>query len=108
MSRSGATITMGLFLGLKREAAARYSFLLSTPAIVLSALVQLPDVGAGDGPGFVATGIATLFAFVSGYASIAFLLRFLASNSTLVFVVYRVVLGVLVLGLLAGGVLSAT
>ena len=108
VSRSGATITAGLFLGFRREDAARYSFLLSSPAIVLSALVQLPDVTDGDGPGVVPTLVATVFAFVSGYASIAFLLRFLASNSTLVFVVYRVVLGTLVLGLLVGGVLSAT
>lgn len=107
VSRSGATITAGLFLGYDREAAARYSFLLSIPAVVLSGLFELKDVGAGDGPGAVSTVVATVLAFVTGYLSIAWLLRFLTSHSTLVFVVYRVALGALVLGLVAGGALTA-
>ena len=110
VSRSGATISAGLFRNFNRAAAARYSFLLSVPAVVLSGLLELRKIGDG-GPGVagpVATTVATLTAFVVGYVSIAFLLRYLASHSTLVFVIYRVVLGSLVLGLVAGGVISAT
>jgi undecaprenyl-diphosphatase len=107
VSRSGATITAGLFLGFKREDAARFSFLLSVPAVVLSGLFQLKDIGAGDGPGLAATVVATLVSFVVGYASIAWLLRWLTSHSTAVFVVYRLALGVLLLSLLAAGTIDA-
>lgn len=107
VSRSGATITAGLFMGFTREAAARFSFLLSIPAVVLSALFTAPDVVADDGPGLATTAVATVLAFVVGYASIAWLLKFLVSHSTVVFVAYRVALGLLVLGLVAGGVLDA-
>jgi len=107
VSRSGATITAGLFLGYTREAAARYSFLLSIPAVVLSGLFEARDIGSGPGPGLGPTVIATVLAFVSGYASIAWLLRFLVTHSTMVFVVYRVLLGALVLSLVFGGAISA-
>ena len=110
VSRSGATISAGLFRNFNRAAAARYSFLLSVPAVVLSGLLELRKIGEG-GPGVAgpaATAVATVTAFVVGYVSIAFLLRYLASHSTLLFVIYRVVLGSLVLGLVAGGVISAT
>jgi len=110
VSRSGATISAGLFLGLDRAAAARFSFLLSVPAVVLSGLFEMRDfVGGGDGAGdtgLAALLVATALAFVVGYASIAFLLRYLASHSTYVFVGYRVVLGVVVLSLTAAGVIS--
>jgi undecaprenyl-diphosphatase len=106
-SRSGATITAGLFLGMKRDVAARFSFLLSVPAIVLSGLYGLGEILArDDGAGLGALAVATLFAFIFGYASIAFLLRFLATHSTLVFVVYRVALGAIVLGLTATGAIG--
>ena len=74
VSRSGATISAGLFMGYTRTAAARYSFLLSVPAIFASGLFKLQDISAGDGPGLGLTLLATLLAFVSGYASIAWLL----------------------------------
>jgi undecaprenyl-diphosphatase len=109
VSRSGATITAGLFLGLEREAAARFSFLLSIPAVVLSGLLELGTLISGeDGESvtFVGLTLATLLAFVSGYASIAFLLRFLAHHSTFVFVAYRVALGSLVLALVSAGAIS--
>ena len=106
VSRSGATITAGLFLGLERAAAARYSFLLSVPAVVLSGVFELRHVTDGDGPGPGATAIATLLAFVAGYASIAFLIKFLATHSTVVFVAYRVVLGAVVITLAATGAIS--
>jgi undecaprenyl-diphosphatase len=105
VSRSGATITAGLFLGFDRESAARYSFLLSVPAVVLSGVFELRKVGEEGGAGVVPTAIATLLAFVVGYASIAFLLRWLAHHSTAVFVAYRVVLGALVLVLAGAGVI---
>ncbi|MGZ4617390.1 MAG: undecaprenyl-diphosphate phosphatase [Frankiaceae bacterium] len=110
VSRSGATISAGLFRNFNRAAAARYSFLLSVPAVVLSGLLELRKVGEGGSgvAGPAATAVATVTAFVVGYVSIAFLLRYLASHSTLLFVIYRVVLGSLVLGLVAGGVISAT
>ena len=106
VSRSGATITAGLLLGFDRESAARYSFLLSVPAVVLSGLFQLPDIGKDDGAGVVPTTIATVLAFVVGYASIAFLLRWLVAHSTAVFVAYRVALGALVLALAGSGVIA--
>ena len=108
VSRSGATISAGLFLGLDRAAAARFSFLLSVPAVVLSGLFELRDfVGeGGDDTGIAGLMVATLLAFLVGYASIAFLLRFLASHSTYVFVAYRVVLGATVLVLAGAGVIS--
>ena len=106
VSRSGSTITAGLFLGLDRPAAARYSFLLSVPAVVLSGAFELRHIGDGDGAGAGATLIAVVMAFIVGYASIAFLLRYLATHSTVVFVIYRVVLGTLVIALTAGGVIG--
>jgi undecaprenyl-diphosphatase len=107
VSRSGATITAGLFLGYTRADAARFSFLLSIPAIVASGLFELRKLGDDTMPSAGIMVLATLVAFVVGYASIAWLLRWLGSHSTLVFVVYRVALGVLVLALVAGGAVDA-
>ena len=104
MSRSGATITAGLFLGLDRPSAARFSFLLSVPAVVLSGLFELAtrsSDGSSSTRAWARWSIATVFAFVVGYASIAFLLRYLARHTTIVFVVYRVALGIARAG--AGG-----
>jgi undecaprenyl-diphosphatase len=106
-SRSGATITAGLFLGMERAAAARFSFLLSIPAVVLSGLYGLTELIAGDDDvDFAALAIATAVAFVSGYVSIAFLLRWLVAHTTMVFVVYRVALGAVVIALTASGTIS--
>jgi undecaprenyl-diphosphatase len=106
VSRSGATITAGLFRGLDRPSAARYSFLLSVPAVVLSGLFEARKIGDGTGAGWGATLLATLLAFVVGYASIAFLLRYLARHTTIAFVVYRVALGTIVLTLVSTGVID--
>jgi undecaprenyl-diphosphatase len=107
VSRSGSTITAGLFLGLEREAAARFSFLLSIPAVVLSGLYGLTELATGDDDtSFGALLVATIFAFILGYLSIAFLLRYLANHSTGIFVVYRVVLGAVVIALASGDVIS--
>jgi undecaprenyl-diphosphatase len=106
VSRSGATITAGLGLGFDRASAARYSFLLSVPAVVLSGLFELKDVGDGGGYGVFATIIATILAFVVGYWSIAFFLRFLATHTLKSFVAYRVLAGVLVIALAAGNTIN--
>jgi undecaprenyl-diphosphatase len=109
-SRSGSTITGGLFLGYTREAAARYSFLLSVPAVVLSGLFELRKVGEAGSGGVPLAGtvVATIVSFVVGYASIAWLLRFLVRHSMLLFVYYRVAVGGILLGLLAAGAIAAT
>lgn len=108
-SRSGATLTAGLFLGFKRDDAARYSFLLSIPSVFASAVYELYSLAA-DGTaievGAVPLVIATVVAFVSGYATIAGLLAFLRTRSTMPFVIYRVVFGGLVLSLLAAGAIG--
>jgi undecaprenyl-diphosphatase len=106
VSRSGATLTAGLFLGLERAAAARYSFLLSVPAVVLSGVFELRNVGGEGSVGFAPTLIATLIAAVTGYLAIAWMLRFLTTHTTGIFVGYRVVLGVLVIALTASGAIS--
>ena len=108
VSRSGATITAGLLLGLKREAAARYAFLLSTPAIVLSGGFELRKIGDENTYGWGPTILATLLAFLVGYATIGWLLRFVSTNSYVIFVVYRIALGTALLTLLTAGVISAT
>lgn len=113
VSRSGGTISAGLFLGLTREAAARYSFLLAIPAVVASGLFSLPDaINPTDTSGLQASGpqllAATVLAFVVGYATIAGLLRYVANHTIYVFVVYRILLGALVLGLVAFTGLTAT
>jgi undecaprenyl-diphosphatase len=109
VSRSGATISAGLLLGFDRVSAARFSFLLSIPAVVLSGLYELKDVvnGSAEGSaGLGPTAVATVLAFITGYASIAFLLRYLTTHSTAVFVGYRVLLGAAVLALVGSGAIS--
>jgi len=109
VSRSGATISAGLLLGFDRVAAARFSFLLSIPAVVLSGLFEMRHVIDGSAEGAVGVGptvVATVLAFISGYISIAFLLRFLTTHTTNVFVAYRIGLGVLVLALAGSGAIS--
>jgi undecaprenyl-diphosphatase len=106
-SRSGTTITAGLFLNLRREDAARFSFLLSIPAISLSGvyqLWQLRDLLAGDvGVNLL---VATVVSGIVGYASIEFLLRFLRNHSTTVFIIYRIALGVLLIIMLSTQVIQ--
>ncbi|MGI8924646.1 MAG: undecaprenyl-diphosphate phosphatase [Fimbriimonadales bacterium] len=107
VSRSGSTITGALFLGFDRATAARFSFLLSVPAVLLAGIYELikerkhlAEVGIAP------VVLATLAAFVVGYLSIEFLLRFLRTRSTAVFIVYRVGLAALLLFLLANGTLK--
>lgn len=106
VSRSGGTISAGLLLGYSREAAARYSFLLAIPAVLASGTLELFKIGEGPAPAWGPTILATLIAFAVGYAAIAWFLRYISNNSFLPFVVYRVLLGALIIGLVAGGVLA--
>jgi undecaprenyl-diphosphatase len=109
VSRSGATISAGLFRGLEREDAARFSFLLSIPAIVLAALFEMRGVVTGKNTTDASVGailVSCAFAFVFGYLAIAWLLRFVARHSIGVFAGYRIALGVLVLALTASGAIS--
>ena len=111
VSRSGATIAMGRFLGYSREAALRYSFLLAIPAVFGSGLYQLKDAFSSDAAPNVfsipETFVATVVAFGVGYVVIAWLLKFVATKSFMPFIIYRVVLGSALLVLLATGVISS-
>ena len=112
VSRSGGTITAGLFLGYSRSAAARYSFLLAVPAVLGSGFFQAYEALTGDvegeGVSWGPTILATVIAFGVGLTVIAWLLRYLDRGSFTPFVVYRIVLGGLILGLVAAGVLAPT
>lgn len=110
VSRSGATMSAGLLRGLDRVAVTRLSFFLSIPALVAAAILQtvtkFDDIsnGVGWGPTLLSLGVS----FVSGYLAVAWLLRFISRHDYRVFVVYRLILGVIVLGLVASGTLPAT
>ena len=107
-SRSGTTITGGLFAGLTREAAARFSFLLSIPAVAASGLLELPKALKSVGVPMSTLAVATVVAGVSGYLSIAFLLRYLQRHSTYLFIWYRLALGAVIILLLLTGVVAAS
>jgi undecaprenyl-diphosphatase len=107
VSRSGATISAGLFRGLDRVAATRLSFFLSIPALLAAGTFELKDALGGD-IGVGETLVGTFVAFVVAYASVAWLLRFVAHHPITWFLPYRVPLGALLVVLLASGVMSAT
>ncbi|HIW67523.1 undecaprenyl-diphosphate phosphatase [Dietzia aerolata] len=111
VSRSGGTISAGLFLNMSREAAARFSFLLAIPAVLASGLFSLPDAfdpSVGQSASWAQLLIGTAIAFVVGYAAIAWFLQFVQKHSLAWFAGYRVILGLLVMGLLAAGIIPAT
>ena len=112
VSRSGATISAGLFLGMERELAARFGFLLAVPAVFTSGLFAVPAAFHPVSAGLSATGgqlvVAMLIAFGVGFGAIAWLLRFLVSHRMYWFVGYRVTLGVVVMILIGSGVVAAT
>lgn len=105
VSRSGSTITAGLFMGLERAAAARFSFLMGIPAITLAGLVELKDlIDSGFGGGnFLAIAVGLVTAVVSSYAAIAGLIRYLQRQNTWVFVWYRLLFGGVIFGAIALG-----
>ncbi len=102
-SRSGCTIAGGLFLGMKRDTAARFSFLLSLPAVFAAGVLELKELHHANVAGWMNTIVATVVAFVVGYASIAFLLGYLRRHTTWLFIIYRLLLGALLLAALAAG-----
>jgi undecaprenyl-diphosphatase len=107
VSRSGATISAGLLRGLDRVTATRLSFFLSIPALTAAGLYELKDV-LGSDIGWGQTAVGTAVSFIVAYASVAWLLKFVAHHSIDWFIPYRVVLGAGLLALLATGVISAT
>lgn len=111
VSRSGATISAGLFLGQQRDAAARFGFLLAIPAVLASGLHELPNAlrpeSLGQGATVAQLLVGTVIAFVIGYAAVAWFLKFLVRHSMYWFVGYRVAAGATVLVLLATGVVAA-
>lgn len=105
-SRSGATMSTGLILDLNRVAATRLSFFLGIPSLTGAGLYELKDA-VGGGVGVVPLAVGTVVSFVVAYASIAWLLKFVAKHSFNVFVIYRIIVGVLLFALLGAGVLNA-
>jgi undecaprenyl-diphosphatase len=106
-SRSGSTISGGLFSGLKREAAARFSFLLSIPAVAASGLLELKEALHSVHTGWAALAISTAVSLAVGYMAIAFMLKYLQRHTTYLFIGYRLGLGILLLALLVSGRASA-
>lgn len=106
VSRSGATIAGGLFLGYKREAATEYAFLLAVPAVFISGLFKLKDIPNDPNLAWGPTIVATVIAFGIGLAVIHWLLRYVSKHNFSIFVWYRLALAALVAGLLVGGVLQ--
>jgi undecaprenyl-diphosphatase len=105
-SRSGTTITAGLFLGFNRETAARFSFLISIPAVAASGLLEFyQSLKFLDKHGLINMAIGTIAAAIVGYATIGFLLRYLKTNTTFIFIIYRIVIGALILVLIAKGLI---
>ena len=108
VSRSGATISMGRFLGYDREAATRFAFLLAIPAVVGAGLFELNEIPGGDNAyGPWPTLVATIVSFIVGYAAIAWLLRYVGPRSYLPFVLYRIALGGFTLTMVSLGYLAA-
>ncbi|MFD9335014.1 undecaprenyl-diphosphate phosphatase [Streptomyces sp. NPDC060028] len=105
-SRSGATMSTGLILDLERVAATRLSFFLGIPALTGAGLYELKDA-VGAGMDTIPLAVGTAVSFVVAYASIAWLLKFVAKHSFNAFVIYRIIIGVLLFGLLGTGILTA-
>ncbi|MFD4557616.1 undecaprenyl-diphosphate phosphatase [Streptomyces sp. NPDC058469] len=106
VSRSGATISGGLFMGYTREAAARYSFLLAMPAVLASGAFELKDAAAEGHVAWGPTTFATVIAFIVGYAVIAWFMKFISHKSFMPFVYYRIALGIVIIALVTAGELS--
>lgn len=111
VSRSGATISGALFMGIDRVSATRMSFFLGIPTLIaagtLQAISAAPAIAAPGGVGWLATIIGTVVSFVVAYVSIAWLLKFVATNDFTVFVIYRIIVGLLIIALLATGAITA-
>jgi len=108
VSRSGATISVGLAMGYSRYAATRYAFLLAIPAVLASGLYEATKIGTDPNVQWGQTLVATAIALVIGYLVISWLIRWVTTRSYMPFVIYRVVLGSAILVLLATGTIAAT
>ena len=107
-SRSGTTITAGLFLGFDRETAARFSFLMSIPAVLASGLLELYEsLKYIDNAAVINLIAASIASAIVGYLSIEFLLRYLKKNSTWLFIIYRIVAGLIILFLISQGFIQS-
>jgi undecaprenyl-diphosphatase len=107
-SRSGSTIMGGLFAGERRETAARFSFLLSIPAVMASGLLELKEAwGILSKDDFNALGVGVVVSAIVGYASIWFLMNYLRNHSTMIFIVYRLALAAVIIGLITTGIVTA-
>lgn len=107
VSRSGGTTTVGLFLGYTREGATRYGFLLAIPAVFGSGLYKLGDIGGSSSTSWGPAILATSISFVVGYAVTAWLMQFVKTHSYFVFIIYRIVLGLMILALVSSGCIQA-
>ena len=110
VSRSGGTIAGGLFMGYTRVAAARYSFLLAIPAVIASGGLQVVKIAGGEGTGETGWGpiiVATVIAFVVGYAVIAWFMRYITTHTFTPFMIYRILLALGLFALLGTGTLAA-
>ena len=103
VSRSGITLLAAMALGIRRDAAARFSFLLSIPAVAAAGIFELPKIMKAHDIGGTPLAVGLIVAALSGYASIAWLLKFLRTRSTMPFVIYRVILGIAIIAMLASG-----
>ncbi len=107
VSRSGGTTGAGLLLGYRREEAAEYSFLLAIPAVLMSGVLELFKIGEGQAPAWGPTILATLVSFAVGYAAIAWFLRYISTHRFTPFIVYRVILGAVVIAAVGTGLIPA-
>ncbi|WP_449063999.1 undecaprenyl-diphosphate phosphatase [Planomonospora algeriensis] len=106
VSRSGGTITAGLLLDYRREEAAKYSFLLAIPAVLGAGVLKLFDIGEEAAPAWGPTILATVISFAVGYAAVSWFLKYISTHRFTGFVIYRVVLGVVIIALVSFGVLD--
>lgn len=106
VSRSGGTVSAGLLLDYRREEAAKYSFLLAIPAVLGAGVLELFKIGEADSPDWGPTILATVISFVVGYAAVAWFLKYISTHRFTGFVIYRIVLGVIIIALVSTGVLS--
>ncbi|MBB4913397.1 undecaprenyl-diphosphate phosphatase [Streptosporangium saharense] len=106
VSRSGGTVSAGLLLDYRREEAAKYSFLLAIPAVLGAGVLELFKIGEADSPDWGPTILATVISFVVGYAAVAWFLKYISTHRFTGFVIYRIVLGVIIIALVSTGVLN--
>jgi undecaprenyl-diphosphatase len=106
VSRSGGTISAGLLLDYRREEAAKYSFLLAIPAVLGAGFLELTKIGDGAAPAWGPTILATVISFVVGYLAVSWFLKYISSHRFTGFVIYRILLGILLIALVGFGVLT--